>query len=108
MVALSEQFAVACALVLFLPEIYAATIDKDSLFTYHQNESWSLAPAGDQPVQSIEDLRDGIYSLSLAEVRSSSCGGSRPGMRCQSNDWKQSGQRAGIYLNTWHSVALRV
>ena len=49
-----------------------------------KGESWTLVRVENQPVQTIEGLSSGVYSLELASARATACGGPRSGTHCSS------------------------
>ena len=50
-----------------------------------KGEPWTLVRVEDQPVQTIEGLSSGVYSLELASARATACGGPRSGTLKQNN-----------------------
>ena len=68
------------ALLLLWPEARAASRWHNTRFNSRSpGNSWALKPVTKQLIETIDDLRDGVYSLELAAARPTSCKVSRTG-----------------------------
>ena len=64
--------------------VCAAAKSPETFDGFAKGESWTLVQVENQPVQTIEGLSSGVYSLELASARATACGGPRSGTHCSS------------------------
>ena len=62
--------------------VCAAAKSPETFDRFVEGESWTLVRVENQPVQTIEGLSSGVYSLELASARATACSGPRSGTYC--------------------------
>ena len=67
---LNVLLSLLTTLLLFTSTVYAAT---QACLHHKKDESWNLVPVEPQPIRSLDELADGVYTVELANARTS-CG----------------------------------
>ena len=67
---LNGLLSLLTTLLLFTSTVYAAT---QECLNHQKDGSWNLVGVQPQPIRSLDDLVDGVYSVELANTRTS-CG----------------------------------